>query len=93
MGPLAASLGLRPNFFENQLPIEFFFEGAPQIDGAAVSGFSEPEGAAFVSEFMGSSEGLQLMQSFLKIGDPRVRRRIVDLVAALGENATPNGQH
>jgi hypothetical protein len=36
-----------------------------------------------VVDFLASTEGLQLNRAFLRVRDPRVRRRIVDLVISL----------
>ena len=58
------------------VPVEFFYEGAPQ------TGFPEGEGAP-VMEFVSSGEGLQLSLAFMKIKDPKVRRRVLDLVKSL----------
>jgi hypothetical protein len=43
--------------------------------------------SAYVVNFLSSSEGLQLNRAFVKISDPRVRRRIIDLVKALAAEA------
>jgi transcriptional regulator with XRE-family HTH domain len=68
------------------VPVEFFFDGAPA--SAAASGFSEPAGATHVVDFLATSEGLQLNRAFLRIRDPKVRRKVVELVAAVaGEEA------
>ena len=76
---IAATLGVS---------VEYLYEGAPDLQAQA-SGFAEGAGSAYVSDFMTTSEGLQLMKAFVKIGDPRVRRRLVDLAAALaGEGPT-----
>ena len=63
------------------VPIEFFYDGAPQVEGAA--GFSESASPAYVADFLTTAEGLELMKAFMAIKEPRVRRRIVDLVRAL----------
>jgi transcriptional regulator with XRE-family HTH domain len=55
--------------------VPFFFEGAPgqqAVDGAAPS-------PAFVNEFVSSEDGLRLIQAFMRISRPAIRRRIVDL--------------
>ena len=59
----------------------YFFDGAPtqSVEG----GFAETSQQSFVVDFLASSEGLQLNRAFLRIRDPKVRRRIVDLVASL----------
>ncbi len=67
-------------------PVEFFFEGAPQQQSASdqqAHGFAEPVGASYVTDFLATSEGLQLNKSFQRIRDPKVRRKLVDLVTAL----------
>lgn len=66
------------------VPIQFFFEEAPQGDGhAAGSGLAEPDSEAFILEFLNSREGLELNRAFVKIADPKVRKSVVDLVRAL----------
>jgi transcriptional regulator with XRE-family HTH domain len=63
-----------------QVPVEFFFEGAP---GAQISGRGESGDApspAYVSDFLATSDGLALTRAFMRIDDAKLRRRIVDLV-------------
>ncbi len=64
------------------VPVSFFFEDAP---GAAEkpAGMAEEGGTAYVVDFLNSAEGIQLNRSFARIGDPLVRRKIIDLVKAL----------
>lgn len=66
------------------VPVAFFFEGAPGQDGSAPKGMSEDSSATYVVDFLNSAEGVQLNRAFVKIGDPKVRRRVIDLVKALG---------
>lgn len=68
------------------VPVSFFFEDAP---GAAVGGqgMAEAGDASYVVDFLNSSEGLQLNRAFVKIANPKVRRRIVELVKSLAEDA------
>jgi transcriptional regulator with XRE-family HTH domain len=63
-----------------QVPVSFFFEGAPTREGAEGD---EPPAPTYVSEFLASSEGLALTKAFMQIEDLKVRRRIVDLVEAI----------
>jgi transcriptional regulator with XRE-family HTH domain len=66
------------------VPVAFFFEDAPgEETGSGNRGFAEDSSMAFAIEFCGSPEGLQLNRAFVKIGDVKVRRRIIDLVKAL----------
>jgi transcriptional regulator with XRE-family HTH domain len=69
----------------------YFYEGAPTPAGtsgfseSAARGFGEQSGADYVVDFVSTAEGLQLNKAFAKIRDPRVRKRIVDLVTSLAE--------
>jgi len=65
-----------------QVPVSFFFEGAPASAGNLLPGGEAPS-PAFVSDFLASSEGLALTRAFMRIDDAKVRRRIVDLVEAI----------
>ena len=69
------------------VPVQFFFEEAPQLDGLAVTGMAEPESETFILEFLNSREGLELNRAFVKIGDAKVRKSVVDLVRALRANS------
>lgn len=64
------------------VPPSFFFEGLGPEEGMQ-PGFSESGGSDFVVDFLSTSEGLQLNRAFVKIKNPKVRRRIVDLVNEL----------
>jgi transcriptional regulator with XRE-family HTH domain len=59
----------------------YFFEGAPA--DSAEPGFAEESPQSYVVDFLASTEGLQLNRAFLRVRDPKVRRRIVDLVISL----------
>jgi transcriptional regulator with XRE-family HTH domain len=66
------------------VPIDFFYDGvAAPIEGLA-------NGTPPVMEFVSSGEGLQLSLAFMKIKDPKVRKRVLDLVKSLAneEEAT-----
>jgi transcriptional regulator with XRE-family HTH domain len=58
----------------------YFFEGAPAQSPEL--GFAEDPQQSYVVDFLASTEGLQLNRAFLRVRDPKVRRRIVDLVIA-----------
>ena len=64
-----------------QVPVAFFFEGAPsaQVIGRS-EGISEAPSPAYVSDFLATSDGLALTKAFMRIDDSKLRRRIVDLV-------------
>src|SRR5437016_2553295 len=74
-----------------QVPVAFFFEGAPHLaSGPAPQGADAPS-PAYVSDFLATSDGLSLTKAFMRIPDAKLRRRIVDLVQQIaGEE--PEGQ-
>ena len=77
------------------VPLSYFFEGAPSFDSAAgrepaLPGVAEGAPASYISDFLSSPEGLHLNMAFARIHDPKIRKRIVDLVCSLaGEESEP----
>lgn len=69
------------------VPVSFFFEDAP--GDKVPAGGMEESSATYVVNFLSSSEGLQLNRSFVKISDPKVRRRIIELVKSLADEDDP----
>lgn len=65
------------------VPVAFFFEDAPGSTPASQAGFAEDNEATYVVDFLNSNEGVQLTRAFTKIADPKVRRKIIDLVKSL----------
>jgi transcriptional regulator with XRE-family HTH domain len=63
-----------------QVPVSFFFDGAPHAMGQQPTGLSEAPSPAYVSDFLATSDGLALTKAFMGIKDAKLRRRIVDLV-------------
>ena len=61
------------------VPIDFFY------DGVAAPAEGLVDATPPVMEFMSSGEGLQLSLAFMKIKDPKVRKRVLDLVKSLAE--------
>ena len=68
------------------VPVSFLFEDAPGQPAAAGKGFAEDPAASFTLDFCSSAEGLQLNRAFVKIQDAKVRRKVIDLVKALGSD-------
>jgi transcriptional regulator with XRE-family HTH domain len=61
--------------------IHFFFNG---IKSAKTdSGFAEEETSPYIADVMSTPEGLQLIRTFTGIKNAKVRKSIVQLVAAL----------
>src|SRR3984893_11079300 len=65
-----------------QVPVEFFFEGSSRARGqhSAQRGAPSPQ---FVSDYLATSDGLNLTKAFMRIPNPELRRSIVDLVEGI----------
>ncbi|MGQ0742461.1 MAG: helix-turn-helix domain-containing protein [Alphaproteobacteria bacterium] len=64
------------------VPVSFFYEDAESANMRA-PGFAEDDESGSVMEFISSGEGLHLTLAFMRIKDPKVRRRILELVREL----------
>ena len=71
-----------------QVPVSFFFEGAPSVGGASgrSEGMGEAPSPAYISDFLATSDGLALTKAFMRISDSKLRRRIVDLVEQIASD-------
>ncbi len=70
-----------------QVPVSFFFEGAPTVALATrADGMGEAPSPGYVSDFLATSDGLALTKAFMRIGDSKLRRRIVDLVEQIAND-------
>ena len=61
-----------------QVPVAFFFEGAP--NALAPQGSGSALSMAEIDDFISDSEGLRLIGAFMRIDNATLRRRIVMLV-------------
>jgi transcriptional regulator with XRE-family HTH domain len=68
-----------------QVPVAFFFEGAPTVHPHGGEGMKDAPSPAYVSDFLATSDGLSLTKAFMRIKEPKLRRRIVDLVEQIAE--------
>ena len=64
------------------VPVNFFFDGT-QTETDVIRGFSENPSALYRDDFANSEEGAKLIVAFLKISDPTLRQRIIDLIEAM----------
>jgi transcriptional regulator with XRE-family HTH domain len=63
------------------VPVSFFFDGAPGVPGLPGTPEAESDGdAAALSGLLATSEGLSLVTAYARIPNARVRRAIVALV-------------
>jgi transcriptional regulator with XRE-family HTH domain len=67
------------------VPISYFYEGV--IEQSAASARNSDSTTPPVMEFLSSGEGLQLTLAFMRIKDSKVRKRVIDLVKSLAEEA------
>lgn len=67
-----------------EVPVSFFF---PEPTASSGSSGMQEESATFMMDFMSTSEGLDLTRAFIRIRNPKVRRKIVELVRALAEDS------
>lgn len=61
--------------------VQYFFDGLNQKSGSVAE-----ESGRFAIEFLTTPEGLQLARAFAKIKDRSVRRRLIELAQALGDD-------
>ena len=61
-----------------QVPVAFFFEGAP--NSVAPRGSGSALSMAQIDDFVSDSDGLRLIRAFMRIDNVSLRRRIVMLV-------------
>ncbi len=68
------------------VPIDYFYEGVNgQIPGGDATAGATADSPP-IMEFVSSGEGLQLSLAFMRIKDPKVRKRVLDLVKSLVED-------
>ncbi len=70
-----------------EVPVGFFYEGVNT--SAAASGFAEGDQTPIINDFLQSSDGVALAQAFSRITDPKVRRRVLELVRSLADVDDP----
>jgi len=66
------------------VPVAFFFEGAPGLPGTANGTDAVAPPPAYVIDFLATSSGLALTRAFMRIEDVTLRRSIIRLVEEIG---------
>ncbi len=69
-----------------EAPVSFFFDDAPGQNSGQPQGLSEDSPTSYVVDFISSAEGLQLNRAFVRINDPKLRRKIIDLVRTIASD-------
>src|SRR5579862_5330755 len=65
-----------------EVPVPFFFEGAPHSFGGSRKS-SEGPSLAYITDFLGNADGHALVRAFIKIKNASLRRSVVRLVEAI----------
>jgi transcriptional regulator with XRE-family HTH domain len=65
-----------------QVPVEFFFEGAPH-EREPHDAQTDAPSPQYVSDYLATSDGLHLTKAFMQIPNAKLRRSIVNLVEAI----------
>ena len=63
------------------VPVSYFYEDVPDRQNEHLN--ANEHASPPVMEFLSSGEGLQLALAFMRIKEPRVRKRVIDLVKTL----------
>lgn len=66
-----------------KVPVGFFFEGYDDAD--PVADFVESKSEKAVQGFLATSDGIELAEAFPRIGNPKLRRKMTDLVRTLAD--------
>ena len=70
-----------------QVPVAFFFEGAPPPPGKSYE-LSEASSPEYLTNFLASSDGLKLVKAFTRVPSTALRRRIIDLIEEMAGEDT-----
>jgi transcriptional regulator with XRE-family HTH domain len=73
-----------------QVPVPFFFEGAPAASGVrpTARGTADAPSFTYVTDFLATLDGLALMKAFMCVEDRKLRRAIVQLVEQITPETT-----
>jgi len=66
-----------------EVPVPFFFEGAPQAGAGGSRSKDESPSLSYITDFLGNADGHALVRAFMKIKDGGLRRAIVRMVEAI----------
>ena len=76
---ISSILGVPVSYFFDDLQGEHGVKARANGNGAA----TDVDAGPYMMEFVSSAEGFQLVRAFTKITDPRVRKRMLELVKSL----------
>lgn len=70
------------------VPIQYFYEDYGDTGAARSQGLAEPDAGEAFMQLVNSPEGVELCRHFAEIKDPKVRKRVLDLVKTIAETET-----
>ena len=73
------------------VPIQFFFDDYDADTGRSY-GEAGPDDGAAMMELLNSPEGVQLCKHFASITDPKIRKRVLELVKSLSDDGAAASQ-
>lgn len=74
------------------VPLTYFFDGYNDLPPPARGALSEPPDVPFEHEQqLSQKESIDLLKAYYEIRDPKLRRRVIDLIRALAETARSAG--
>ncbi len=70
------------------VPVSFFFEDMPEEVERASRGLAEAPAEPFEADQLSKRETLELVRAYYRIGEPKVRKRVFELVKAIGATSS-----
>jgi transcriptional regulator with XRE-family HTH domain len=74
-----------------EVPVQYFYDDFDRRTGVSY-GFAETPGDDAFMALLHSPEGVQLCRHFAEISDPKVRKRVLDLVKTLADGGKPEAE-
>ncbi len=72
-----------------QVPVSFFFDDMPEEISGNPPGLSESKGPTYDDERFTRRETLELVRGYYRISDTATRKRLFELIKAVGQAQTP----
>ncbi len=68
-----------------KVPVSYFFE--EMSDAVLSGGFAEGEQASFEDDPLSRKEAIDLVRSYYRITDPKMRKQVADLIKSMGNQS------
>ena len=65
-----------------QVPVSFFFEGAPHVAGQT-AGLGNAPSPQYLTDFLATTDGLTIAKAMMRITDPQIRRSFASTLEAV----------